>query len=169
MSAFSGYAGSHLHACHVGDVPLNSHRHPRPQSWPPLAPGCQSHLKRLPSPLDPGSEGTSEADPKTCDRVRPARLRGLWLAGFPGSRKSPFACCFLERTRGHSDALCQGSLAVGRVLRCPLPIPGPQFYSVQCQAGEGWQALWVPEVRGGRARGQSRWVRGGRGVRRPVA
>lgn len=71
-----------------------------------LAPRCQSHLKKLPSPLALGSEGTSKADPKTRDRGRPARLPGLWLAGFLGSRKSPFACCFLEKTPGHSDVLC---------------------------------------------------------------
>lgn len=62
-----------------------------------LAPWGQSHLKKLPSPLALGSEGTSKPDPKTHGRV-PARLPGLWLAGFPGSRKSPFTCCFLKRT-----------------------------------------------------------------------
>lgn len=90
------------------------------------------------------------------------------MAGFPGSRKALSPAAFW---RGHRPLLCplQGSLAVARVLSGPPPIPGPLFCSAHCLPSEGWQALWVPEVRGGRAGGQSRWGSGGHGVRRPVS
>lgn len=89
MFAFSIDAGSYLTLVMWGTFPLTATDTLIPEVGLLLAPRCQSHLKKLPSPLALGSEGTSKADPKTCDGAARQAARPLvgWVSG---QQKEPF-------------------------------------------------------------------------------
>lgn len=130
-----------------GTFPLTAPDTLIPEDGLLLAPKYQSHRKKLPSPLALGSEGTSKHN---------QRDRGCQASGGLGFRATdrPFRLLL----SGQDPATLMSSAGLfgcGQGPERPPPIPGPRICSVQCRPSEGWQAVWVPEVRGGRAGGQS--------------